>query len=87
MPETNDWQFVAENIGEAPPITAADGVILAALTVHARGHRTTTENLIDIGSALLWSHWRWTEITCQPPGENTGTTMTYPGGDRMGVPQ
>ena len=38
-----------------------EGEILADVTAHPRGHRSTTENAIDVGSALLWSHWRWVE--------------------------
>ena len=37
----------------------AEGELLADITLHERPHRTNTENVIDIGSALMWSHWRW----------------------------
>lgn len=40
-------------------ITDVEGELLAKLTIHKREHRTLTENVMDIGSALLWSHWRW----------------------------
>ena len=40
-------------------MTDADGVRLADITAHPRAHRTMSENVIDIGSALLWSHWRY----------------------------
>ncbi len=36
-----------------------DGTELASLTLHPREGRSATENVMDIGSALLWSHWRW----------------------------
>lgn len=39
-------------------LTDATGEILADLVVNERSHRTMTENVVDIGSALLWSHWR-----------------------------
>lgn len=41
----------------------ADGELLADVTAHPRNHRNTTENAIDIGSALLWSHWRYVEAS------------------------
>ena len=41
-------------------IVDADGKELAKLTVYQHDEsRTLTENVMDIGSALLWSHWRW----------------------------
>jgi len=42
-------------------VTDSTGFILADLVVRARPERDDTENLTDIGSALLWSHWRWSE--------------------------
>lgn len=39
-------------------LTDASGEVLADLVVNERAHRTMTENVVDIGSALLWSHWR-----------------------------
>ena len=39
-------------------ITAMDGFVLANITVKPRKGRALTENVMDIGSALLWSHWR-----------------------------
>jgi hypothetical protein len=39
-------------------LTDATGEVLADLVVNARSHRNMTENVQDIGSALLWSHWR-----------------------------
>lgn len=42
-------------------LTDAAGEVLADITAHPRSHRNTTENATDIGSALLWSHWRWAE--------------------------
>ncbi len=39
-------------------MTAADGEVLADLTLHPRA---PTENVVDIASALLWSHWRWVQ--------------------------
>lgn len=41
----------------------AGGEVLADLVVNERSHRTMTENVIDIGSALLWSHWRYLEAS------------------------
>jgi hypothetical protein len=37
----------------------ASGEILADLVVNKRAHRNDTENLVDVASALMWSHWRW----------------------------
>lgn len=48
--------------GARMTLKAADGELLADVTVHARAHRTLTENVMDVGSALLWSHWRWLEV-------------------------
>lgn len=42
-------------------VTDATGFVLANLVINERPERTMTENVMDIGSALLWSHWRWTE--------------------------
>lgn len=42
-------------------LTDATGEVLADLVVRQRAHRTATENLVDVGSALLWSHWRHEE--------------------------
>ena len=44
----------------------ATGEVLADLIVRQRSHRNATENLVDIGSALLWSHWRHEESKEQP---------------------
>jgi hypothetical protein len=49
-------------------ITDAEGEILADLVLKPRSHRTATENVIDIGSALLWSHQRWFEATAMERG-------------------
>jgi hypothetical protein len=46
-------------------ITDAQGFVLANLVVNERPERNMTENLMDIGSALLWSHWRY--IQSLPP--------------------
>jgi hypothetical protein len=35
--------------------------VLADLVVNERAGVDLTENLTAVGSALLWSHWRWTE--------------------------
>lgn len=40
-------------------LTDAAGEVLADLVVNDRSHRNMTENVMDIGSALLWSHWRY----------------------------
>lgn len=42
-------------------LTDATGEVLADIVVNERAHRTMTENVVDIGSALLWSHWRHQE--------------------------
>jgi len=46
-------------------LTDANGEILADVVVNPRSHRTITENVMDVGSALLWSHWRY--LRSQPP--------------------
>lgn len=40
-------------------LTDARGEVLADLLVRPRAHRNLTENVTDIGAALLWSHWRY----------------------------
>jgi len=40
-------------------ITYASGEVLADIVVNKRSHRNDTENVTDVGSALLWSHWRY----------------------------
>lgn len=42
-------------------LTAADGEVLADIVVCKRPHRNDAENVTDVGSALLWSHWRHVE--------------------------
>ncbi len=44
-------------------LTDAAGEVLADLVVRQRPHRNASENLADVGSALLWSHWRHVEAT------------------------
>lgn len=44
-------------------ITDSAGEILADLMVNPRRHRNITENVMDVGSALLWSHWRYVEAS------------------------
>lgn len=44
-------------------VTDATGFVLANLVVNERTERNLTENIIDIGSALLWSHWRHTQAS------------------------
>ena len=41
-------------------LTAKDGKILADLIVKPFGENLT-ECVVDVGSALLWSHWRYLE--------------------------
>ena len=48
-------------------IRDATGEVIADLVVNRRAHRDLTENVIDIGSALLWSHWRWTQASSTNP--------------------
>ena len=60
----------AENRGDGGidmRITDATGEILADVVVNERGHRNATENLTDIGSALLWSHWRHEQAVAAAP--------------------
>lgn len=44
-------------------LTDATGEVLADIVVNPRSHRSLTENLVDIGSALMWSHWRYLQST------------------------
>lgn len=46
-------------------ITDATGFVLANIAIYERPERNMTENLTDIGSALLWSHWRFVEAARQ----------------------
>lgn len=59
-------------------ITDAKGEVLADLVVNPRSHRDLTENLVDIGSALLWSHWRFTQASpmSTEAGEHAGGVLT-----------
>jgi len=52
-------------------ITDADNFVLANIVLNERAERTLTENVMDIGSALLWSHWRFTQAkpSMSPPAE------------------
>jgi hypothetical protein len=50
-------------------VTAADGFVLADLVVNARPERNLTENVMDIGSAILWSHWRFTQSQTPMSGD------------------
>lgn len=43
-------------------ITDRHGEVLVEIIVCKRMHRNATENLTDVGSALLWSHWRHCEM-------------------------
>jgi hypothetical protein len=64
-------------------LTDASGEVLADITVHPRAHRNATENVIDVGSALLWSHWRWTQAQAAQPQAfalGTDTHITTVGG-------
>ena len=40
-------------------LTDATGFVLADLIVNERTEVNMTENVRDVGSALLWSHWRY----------------------------
>ena len=46
-------------------ITDGNGFRLADLVLNERPERDLTENLTDIGSALLWSHWRFLRSSAQ----------------------
>ena len=46
-------------------IKDAENFVLANLVVNERPERNLTENIMDIGSALLWSHWRWIQATAR----------------------
>lgn len=48
-------------------ITAAGGEVLADIVVNKRPHRNDTENVTDVGSALLWSHWRYQQGDLNKP--------------------
>lgn len=56
-------------------ITDASGFVLASLVVNERPERNMTENLIDIGSALLWSHWRHTQSAPMSGGAEKHTEV------------
>lgn len=42
-------------------ITAGDGATIAEIVVYDRPGINLTESVADVGSALLWSHWRLVE--------------------------
>lgn len=46
-------------------ITDATEWVLADFTVHPRKERNLTENVIDLVSALLWSHWRYLQAKAE----------------------
>ena len=58
--EVRDPVYKEPNLGPAADmrLTDAKGEVLASIIVNGRAHRNLTENITDIGSALLWSHWR-----------------------------
>jgi hypothetical protein len=58
-------------------LTNAVGEVLADIIVNERAHRNATENLMDIGSALLWSHWRWLQSV---PAEDAAPLTEAPAG-------
>jgi hypothetical protein len=43
-------------------LTAADGGVLADLIVRPFGEGNLTENVVDVGAALMWSHWRFVQL-------------------------
>lgn len=53
-------------------LTDATGEVLADLVVNERVHRNMTENVVDIGSALLWSHWRHQQASNETPEYGEG---------------
>jgi hypothetical protein len=57
-------------------LTEATGFVLADLVLNERSERTLTENLMDIGSALLWSHWRFTQSQTPMSGDPEKHTAT-----------
>lgn len=61
--EIRDPVYTDRNLGPAADLrlTDATGFVLADLIVNGRPERNLTENVTDIGSALLWSHWRYQE--------------------------
>lgn len=58
-------------------LTAADGTVLADVVVNERHERTTTENIMDVGSALLWSHWRFINQAEKPVVTNRAEFASY----------
>jgi hypothetical protein len=60
---------VREPVGCDLKVVDHDGYVLADLVVNERPARSITENVMDIGCALLWSHWRFrqSEIEAVPP--------------------
>lgn len=40
-------------------LTTTGPTVLANIVVHEHNNRGITESVMDVGSALMWSHWRW----------------------------
>lgn len=59
--------YTDRNLGPAADLRLIDldGEILTDIIVNGRAHRNLTENITDVGSALLWSHWR--HVQSSPP--------------------
>lgn len=76
-------KLYAEACGEEEAdlrITGADGFVLADIRVNRREGVNLTENVRDIGAALLWSHWRFVEA--QGGGAQTITDPSTPNAAR-----
>ena len=59
--------------GESADLRLVDASheVLADLVVNRRAHRNLTENVMDVGSALLWSHWRYVQSKNGGPQAST----------------
>lgn len=51
-------------------LTDAAGEVLADIVVNERAHRDMTENVVDVGSALLWSYWRYQQASKEALGDD-----------------
>jgi hypothetical protein len=45
----------------------ADGKVLADIVIRAHTDNLTND-VADVGSALLWSHWRWAQAEAEKAG-------------------
>lgn len=58
-------------------IHTAEGRLYAALTVQPRPRMEPAHNLMEVGAALLWSHWRWLQAPVEARAESIKQIEEY----------